>query len=541
MDEIRSPKQLRDWLLGKPDGWAQAIAVRSAMRAWVRIADADLEWIEQNFLNLICGLSRSWLRQIVRYNDDLDILQVIGEELAEIANFAASTNSMGVAFASDTISFSALSYISKSADYAADAYAALIAINGYFLEDEIVMALNQDCQFLLDLAPASGASQALVRTSLWHEHTPGDFNYYWQKLSSILINLDVSNAVWVQWFDRRISGARSAFDIPGDIYFIEDKRILVNLAATSRNFWEKGAYYVNTTLKGWLDEARLRVSPIRPNPVEVGEKLLDSASPQARVVEGKLDAVPNARFDVPQYSDVLSDLPSEMNAFLTVLEGSIPRNCPIIIRNCIKGYLDELLVRGNRPIVNILTGMASAIAAQFWVIGELAEQLNPDTWQVRHPEEWDAGTVDLIRTFFKKHLDLISHFPLNDEREMLIASTPIDEVNASGPALTDPIQAINDLIVGLNKDGMATDNIVKIMNAHVLYARDISGLPAPMQPIAEQNVVTPKRRFVLNSAGFYLHAYSVLGSTASLASSPQVVALMEKLSHAAQVMLGFIR
>lgn len=229
-----------------------------------------------------------------------------------------------------------------------------------------------------------------------------------------------------------------------------------------------------------------------------------------------------------------------MQAFLTVIAESLPPNCPIVMRNCINGYAQELLVRGNRPIVNILTGMASAIVAQFWIVSEGDDQQNPEKWQVRHPEEWDSGTVNLLRTFFKKHIDLITHFPLNDEREEFLKATPIDEAKASGPTLLNPIQAINELVIGLHKDGLATDNIVQIMDAHLRYARDISGLPPAVHPETSTTAVTPKRRFVLSSAGFYLHIYSILGTTVSFAESKQVAALMVQLYAAAQALLGFI-
>jgi hypothetical protein len=207
-----------------------------------------------------------------------------------------------------------------------------------------------------------------------------------------------------------------------------------------------------------------------------------------------------------------------------------------VIRRCIDGYRDELRARGNRPILSILKTMSSAIRAEVFVppAAELDEQ--PDGWVFREPREWDAGTAELFKSFFRFHLDLIRHFPLDPEREALFEATAIDEAAASGAALTEPVDAVAALIRDLADKGFATENIVRIVEAHQAYTRDVAQLPAP-EDAAE--IVSPKRRHVLGTAGFYLSAYSVLGSTASIA--PVVPAVMEALQSAAAKLLGFIR
>lgn len=166
---------------------------------------------------------------------------------------------------------------------------------------------------------------------------------------------------------------------------------------------------------------------------------------------------------------------------------------------------------------------------------------NPDAWVLKDPRESEPGTADLFRAFFKAHLDLITHFSLDPEREAMLAATPIDEVAASDKALTDPIDQVADLIITLANDGLATDNIIRIVKALAdYYTRDIAGMPKPDEAGLPSTTITPKRRHVLQTAGFYLHTYSILGTTASLAPLPQVQALMAALADAAERLMAFI-
>ena len=481
MVEIRSREDLEEWLEDRPNTWAQILTVRTALRGLpfgflARQSEGDYNNYCLGIFRTLCmaWASNNWPSRNMHY--------------AALVAVQELTNTVGLMRRSDRSIYDAsvdLAYATYSAGYfefgvvnAGDAIAAVADAGEIYdlsFAALIWQAVSDDCNWLLSQRDQRKAAGALAYQSLWRGRDLAAWESIRLRALHSVNELDISFSVWVEWYDGRIVGRRSSFYIPGDVYEIEDAPILARLSSQSdEDFWGKGAYFVNTTLQSWIDEARARAVPpdsSAPDPEAISAKLLESASPQARIVDGKLDAVPNALFDAPQYSDNLADLPTEMQAFLAVLELSLPRNCPSVIRNCIKGYADELLVRGNRPIVNILTGMASAITAQFWLIGPGADQQEPETWQVRHPEEWDSGTADLFRTFFKKHRDLITHFPLNVEREELIAATRIDEVKASGATLLDPIQAVNDLIIGLNKDGLATDNIMQIMDAHLRYAR----------------------------------------------------------------------
>ncbi len=388
----------------------------------------------------------------------------------------------------------------------------------------------------------------LTIRNLWSGQPAKWWTDEWLKLTNYLIDIDPNYSVWTDWYNRRIRGERAAFDIPGDKNRKEDKLILRRLVeATDHDFWGKGHEFVNAELTRWLYEARARAaSQVQPepsalpqDPEQIAAALLRQASPQAQITNGKLDAGPNTVFDQPQYSDNLAELPSELLAFTGVILNSLPRNCEAVVRHCFAAFRDELMARGNRPIVNVLKAMAASLIAELY--GAEQSEFAPDLRELKDPREWGDGMAAMFAQFFRGYHDLIHHFPLDPEREALIAATPIDEAAASGAALTEPVDAVAALILELGKQGFATDNIVRIIEAHQLYNRDVSQLPTPGQA---SQTVTPKRRHVLSTAGFYLHTYSVLGSTASiyaLQTVPAVQALMLQLERAANALLAFVR
>jgi hypothetical protein len=297
-------------------------------------------------------------------------------------------------------------------------------------------------------------------------------------------------------------------------------------------------------LAEWLKEARERAAKnlestaSKPKGPILSDKLQAVTSPQAAERDGKLDAGPNQEFDQPTYSGELADLPSTMRSFIRVLLSSLGENASAFMRSSLEGYHEEIELRGTQPIVGTLRGLAQAISREIWTAQSLVASDDPDDWEMRDEREWGAGMGDLFRTFAKYNADLIKHFPLDKEREDLLRATPIDEIAASGTALTEPVALVTGLVRDLHAQGMATDNIVRIMDAHAQYNRDIASLPPPPANLPV-DYVTAKRRHVLMTAGFYLHLYSVMGSTASLA--PAYSALGTMVWNAAQSLLAFVR
>ena len=548
MAQITSREELEAWLKDKPADWAQAIAARAALRVlpYAFVETPPPDWMRRFALTLFQATAMPWAAR-----------NFPGYSMTKAVNIAIYPVDMAADFVPDTFNKAAVVYASACASvYSAsieDPSIALVeaAQSAAYAADAdsdggapIWANLSYDCDWLYNDSYSDLAPRRLTSVALWPAGLGASdgLKDAWAFASAQLRALNESYQVWIEWYNRRLTGNDAAFNIPGDVGNREDKAILAKLAdATNEDFWDKGATYVNTTLQGWIDEARERVKPPpKPTTAEVQAAVVKYASPDARIVDDRFDAGPNAIFDKPRYDGDLATLPSQLRAFIGALSASLPRNAPDVIRHCLTAYADELLVRGTQPIISIVKGMASAIAAQVWIAPDEGNKDNPDAWVLKDPREWEAGTADLFRTFFKAHLDLITHFPLDPEREAMLAATPIDEVAASDKALTDPIDKVTDLIITLAKDGHATDNIVRIVKALADYTRDIAGMPKPDEAGLPSTTITPKRRHVLQTAGFYLHAYSILGTTASLAPLPQVQALMTALADAAERLMAFI-
>jgi hypothetical protein len=542
MAQITSREQLEAWLKDKPHHWAQVIAARAALTSLPRIltGEKSVKWLHVYMLDVFQCAIVAWASSNLR---DLNFKASIEQKNDPYFMYGASYSEVktGSTYSLANAAFEAIIIATDLIGTASEeiypqALDVVMAAEGAY--EEVWRQVSADCERLENL----GSVIDLTQSKLWPETEPEFWNNGWKSATIQLLTLDPTYQVWIDWYNRRIEGHAAAFDIPGDTNRKEDKAILARLAdATNEDFWDKGATYVNTTLQSWIDEARARIalSP-RPTKAEVQAAVVKYASPDARIFDDRLDAGPNAIFDKPRYDGDLATLPSQLRAFTGALSASLPRNAPDVIRHCLSAYSDELLVRGTQPIVSIVKGMASAIATQVWITPGDAGKDNPDAWVLKDPREWEPGTADLFRTFFKAHLDLITHFPLDPEREAMLAATPIDEVAASDKALTDPIDRVTDLIITLAKDGHATDNIVRIVKALADYTRDIAGMPKPDEARLPSTTITPKRRHVLQTAGFYLHAYSILGTTAQLATLPQVQALMAALADAAERLMGFI-
>lgn len=546
---IDNESRLEFWLKNKPIEWAQIVALRSALRALPFLLQQSSNLLTNHSLVVFRALCTAWSAQSVPAHSTVSAANAAAEDGIELcdeftANDPTYTSVLHAALAVADGN-NAAKHAADAAKAAVDAATELVEtpdnINEIFFS-----AVSNDCERLQSWEEEIRSSYVMTGRRLW----PGQQPEWWlarlQLFFDKLLELDQGFEVWIDWYLRRVRGEWSAFNIPNDSKRKEDKAVLIRLAeSTDDDFWFEDVSFVNATLKEWLETAidhatqDSQYANEAPSPEELAETLLQQASPQAQITDGKLDAAPNTTFDKPQYSDNLAELPSELLAYTNTILNSLPTNCSAIVRNCFTGFRDEMLVRGNRPILNILKAMAASLTVELY--GNPPADTSPDEWQLRDPREWGDGFHSMFGHFFKGYHDLIHHFPLDTEREDFIAATPIDEMAASGEALTGPVDAVAALILELGKQGFATDNIVRIIEAHQIYNRDIAQLPSPG---ADSNVVTPKRRHVLATAGFYLNTYSVLGTTASLyalQTVPAVQALMPKLKAAADALLAFIR
>ena len=181
------------------------------------------------------------------------------------ANAAAySADAAYAAALAANVAANATNAVAYSADAATAAANAAVDDGDYYSFHPVVAWANisADCDWLVSKHEPTLASRFLTREALWPASKPAGWREVWAFVAGRLAELNQGYSVWADWYDRRLKGERAAFDIPGDSDRTEDKKILARLAdATNEDFWDKGATYVNTTLQGWIDEARERVRP----------------------------------------------------------------------------------------------------------------------------------------------------------------------------------------------------------------------------------------------------------------------------------------
>jgi hypothetical protein len=264
MVEIMSRFELRNWLRKKPRSWSQVMAARAALQVIPYAFNRRMQkkWYKSNALVLLRSSILSWTIVNAR-NSNVDLIYNIKKISDACDNSSISAEAFGqnnVSYAFDTSSnairtASGITHSIRASDALADA--ALATFND---ANRICVWRNCscDCDWLSSQSDADLAAYTLTRVPLWSVSEPDDWQQTWRYAEALLSNLDPTYQVWIDWYNRRIEGHEAAFYIPGDIDRVHDKAILARLAdATDQDFWGKGATYVNTTLQGWIDEARL--------------------------------------------------------------------------------------------------------------------------------------------------------------------------------------------------------------------------------------------------------------------------------------------
>ena len=230
--------------------------------------------------------------------------------------------------------------------------------------------------------------------------------------------------------------------------------------------------------------------PAKQNIAQVRAELAETASPQPALNEEKqLDAGPNKVFDKPFVDHELVELPYTQRKRIETILSALPRNAPTFIGSALRSYDKELKERGSQPIIDLLNDFASALEREIEEI------------KATEPELLGPGNASLFESFLRKHALLATHFPLKNEEKF--ADIPIDEENATGDALAQPIKDVAEKMNNAVESGLATENIGKIASNSAQFASDIAPLPpdaSASEPGSRR--VTLKRRYVLGTLGF---------------------------------------
>jgi hypothetical protein len=268
----------------------------------------------------------------------------------------------------------------------------------------------------------------------------------------------------------------------------------------------------------------LTYEPVTRSKAVLRQDLAEKASPYVQLIGGRIDATANAIFDKPVSSFDLAELPAMQRAVVENLRRSIPKNTPPIIRSSLEIYFDQLERGASQIIVGILVQSASPIFKEA---------------QGAEAGLWSVGLADVLHSFQENHDKLITHYPLREDRERIFSETPVDEDRAFGKALTEPASAVAKAAEAVEKAGLATPDYAKTAAQIAQTAKDVD-LPPPPEP-PRDDVVTPKRRHILTSIGFYERTYNLIGTTASLMATNAGTALYDALGRAIEALLRFVR
>lgn len=277
------------WLDGRPAAWGKVLAARSALRALAfglgkvksqRRVDAFRIW-------LFRATSISWFA-----------CTFPSHEMAAAAAFASAASNAAAFTAADAAAYAtasaaaaaaeAVAAASASAAYTAAAYAAAdaaaaVAVAAAADAAASWRAISSDCAWLQQ-APGSAieSAQALAGRTLWPELTPPAFGVAWAGLRSDLRAADLSWAVWIDWYERRITGSDCGFAVPQ----AQDLIVQRKFAAADDDFWARPAPAINVDIQGWIDAARDSPDSIPPQD--------KSATLYGVNADGRIDRLPPA-------------------------------------------------------------------------------------------------------------------------------------------------------------------------------------------------------------------------------------------------------
>lgn len=252
--EFADRDQLKAWLDDKPPEWAQAIAVRAALRVLpVYMGAAASRGIgdppEHYCLMILRALSISWAARTYPAQG--------------IATYAAA---FSAAEAAAIYAAYATTDAADAAVYAADV-AAAAATDAATDAAAIWDSASTDAAWLEqeERGGDGAAARALVMQRLWLDDVRGDEGYNlnfppWARSGWDQFNAsDLASAhgfdLWMNWYKARLRGKEvGGFDptLTGDVAETLD----VHVATQPEAFWGRDAEDVNAEIRSWIEEAK---------------------------------------------------------------------------------------------------------------------------------------------------------------------------------------------------------------------------------------------------------------------------------------------
>lgn len=203
--------------------------------------------------------------------------------------------------------------------------------------------------------------------------------------------------------------------------------------------------------------------------------------------QNRLHAKPNTVYDAPIIDEELVSLPQIQVAAADMLRKHIPKNAPLIVKDSLREYRSHLEQRGAQPILGILIQFANAVLAEY----KGAEGCM-----------WGDGLASLFDSFESNHQKLLKYFPMNIEREELIASTPIDEDAFLEPEVREAFDAVFEVLPELVDKDLVSPDFLASMEGIKKQLNYVETVPPASDPSGLK--ISPQRRFVVWTTGIFI-------------------------------------
>ena len=358
MVKITSEEELKNWLEDKPNDWAQVIAARAALRVLpIALTDEFVIEYDDFTLALLSSTLISWAAgNITSYRIHFRNASII-DSAATTGNSSAHDAIFAIYCANET------AYRNNRAAATSTTFFAARAVTP---EVEFIwLSIEDDIKFL-ERSSAKYPAMNLTSAPLWSsQNVASEILHQWQKARSNLLEIDNNFIHWIDWYERRLLGKDSGFDIPHDKDRTEDKAILIKLAdATNQEFWDKGAEYVNAQLGEWLREARQRAQE-RYNAEHGDGETTEVPAQNSNAITFKRDEAGRISIDARASSDeILTDDESRERHQMALVEASslqekcATSNSGAQLSPLLLSYIENLgdSIEQIRPSLSVLKG-----------------------------------------------------------------------------------------------------------------------------------------------------------------------------------------
>lgn len=248
MSEVRNLSDLHRWAAGRPTGWAQAIALRSALRVLPLIA----EYPTDQTLHL-ATLRAAWTAWVIHrfqtpFGTDISesaeavnravALAAVGKKASDPPQYRARTAARAIAIAGGG------GDVAIAVGAASDA-ATMSGDRGQTIWSQV----GKDCA---SLDQERATFKNLFDSPLWSGKPPAWSVDALGKFDTTMMRLDPNAKLWITWLSLRQTGSQSAFGLTLE----KEKPLVARVAAQDKSFWDQSPPFINATIAHWIEEAR---------------------------------------------------------------------------------------------------------------------------------------------------------------------------------------------------------------------------------------------------------------------------------------------